>query len=267
MTSSQSDTSGSSTPDFGNDLNKEHHQKEVAVFNSPELQALLAEIIALDLETTSQGAIRHIGAYYNPVIGHPEAPVLSDRIQQFEYQGGKRKEVMAALQGLDAFCQPCRFVLGHNLIGHDLPVLQSLQPGLQLLSKPVIDTLFLSPLAFPRNPYHRLVKDYKLVKDAINDPVADARLALSIFVEQYQSFWETAQNEPDLIRFYHFCFATGQPQDEHSGQSGDELPEVIGASFEGMSAVFQTLIDRPFTAGPDVLQALVRLCKGLVCPK
>ncbi|WP_422465440.1 hypothetical protein [Endozoicomonas sp. ALC013] len=56
MTSSQSDTSGSSTPDFDNDINnKERHQKEVAVFNSPELQALLAEIIALDLETTGQG--------------------------------------------------------------------------------------------------------------------------------------------------------------------------------------------------------------------
>ncbi|WP_422449070.1 MULTISPECIES: hypothetical protein [unclassified Endozoicomonas] len=57
--------------------------------------------------------------------------------------------MIAALQGLDTFCQPCRFVSGHNLIGHDLPVLQSLQPGLQLLSKPVIDTLFLSPWLSP----------------------------------------------------------------------------------------------------------------------
>ncbi len=32
---------------------------------------------------------------------------------------------------------------------------------LQILTKPPIDTLWLDPLAFPRNPYHRLVKHYK----------------------------------------------------------------------------------------------------------
>ena len=31
---------------------------------------------------------------------------------------------------------------------------------------PATDTLVLSPLAFPRRPYHQLVKDYKLVSDA-----------------------------------------------------------------------------------------------------
>ena len=149
---------------------------------------LLANIVALDLETTGQGAIRHIGAYHSPLVTSSGALTVSDQNRQFEYQGCKTTRVMAALGDLDTFCQPFDFVLGHNLIGHDFPVLQSLQPGLELLSKPVIDTLYMSPLAFPRNPYHRLVKDYKLVKDAVNDPVADARLALSIFGEQYQSF-------------------------------------------------------------------------------
>ena len=53
---------------------------------------------------------------------------------------------------------------------------------------------------------HRLVKDYKLVRDVINDPVVDARLSLSLFQEQYQAFQTMAKEEPDLIRFYHFCF-------------------------------------------------------------
>jgi len=34
-------------------------------------------------------------------------------------------------------------------------------------NKPVrVDTLVLSPLCFPENPYHRLVKDYKLVRES-----------------------------------------------------------------------------------------------------
>ena len=49
-------------------------------------------------------------------------------------------------------------------------------PELELLRLPVVDTLELSPLAFPENPYHRLVKDYKLVSDARNDPRRDAQL-------------------------------------------------------------------------------------------
>ena len=78
---------------------------------------------------------------------------------------------------------------------------------LQLLTKPVIDTLFLSPLAFPENPYHRLVKDYKLVRDAVNDPVADARLAASVFLDQWESFGRmAASGRSEILSFYRFCF-------------------------------------------------------------
>ncbi len=160
---------------------------------------------------------------------------------------------------------------------HDIPVLKSIKPALSLLTKPVIDTLFLSPLAFPRNPYHRLVKDYKLalfqliveirlnlekghlltiqilychpkkwqkmalplltktapyklVRDAINDPVADAKLALNIFHEQYQSFKEQAEQNPDLIRFYHFCFSTADVSVENN-------------KCKGLAEVFRSLVE------------------------
>ena len=72
------------------------------------------------------------------------------------------------------------------------PRLRPLAPFLQLLEKPAIDTLYLSPLAFPQNPYHRLVKDYQIVRDSINDPVQDALLAGKIFTEQWDAF--AAQN-------------------------------------------------------------------------
>ena len=100
--------------------------------------------------------------------------------QAFERKG--RFDLQTALKELDNFASDAEYILGHNILGHDLPVLESLAPNLRLLHKPVVDTLYLSPLAFPENPYHRLVKDYKLVRDSINDPVADARLAASVFV-------------------------------------------------------------------------------------
>ena len=79
-------------------------------------------------------------------------------------------------------------MLGHNVRRHDLPVLAQLFPGLALANLPVIDTLELSPLAFPENPYHRLVKDYKLVSDARNHPLRDAELSLQLFREELQAF-------------------------------------------------------------------------------
>jgi ATP-dependent DNA helicase RecQ len=39
---------------------------------------------------------------------------------------------------------------------------------------PAIDTLPLSPLLFPKKPYHRLIKDDKLFSDQLNNPINDA---------------------------------------------------------------------------------------------
>ena len=201
---------------------------------------LFAQITSLDLETTLEGDIRHIGA-------------IRQDGDTFEFKGSHKKKIMDALNELNIFCGDSDFILGHNLIGHDFPVLTALKPDLPLLQKPIIDTLFLSPLAFPQNPYHRLVKDYKLVRDAINDPVSDSRLAHSIFLEQFHSFQQMAEQEIDLIRFYHFCFATAQ------AVSSDR-------DCDGLTAVFRSLIDKPFKDGPEVLRALITLCRGLACP-
>jgi hypothetical protein len=65
----------------------------------------------------------------------------------------KTKEKVTApdsLRALDQFARDALGVLGHNILDHDLPILASLWPGLKLLNKPVIDTLFLSPWLFPK---------------------------------------------------------------------------------------------------------------------
>lgn len=149
----------------------------------------LDRCLFLDLETNGS-KLYHIGAVYSG--------------QVFERKG--HFDVQTALNELDRFAVGADYVLGHNLLGHDLPVIESLAPNLNLLQKPVVDTLYLSPLAFPENPYHRLVKDYKLVRDSINDPVADARLASLVFGDQCASFIIMGNTNIDILSFYRYCF-------------------------------------------------------------
>ena len=82
-----------------------------------------------------------------------------------------------ALNQLDALADDAAFLLGHNLIAFDLPQLRAANPNLRLLAKPAIDTLRLNPLAFPKNPYHHLVKHYQdgqLLGNRKNNPLLDA---------------------------------------------------------------------------------------------
>ena len=111
------------------------------------------------------------------------------------------------LKKLDALAEGAAFVLGHNLIRFDLPQLAALRPGLQLLYLPAVDTLWLNPLAHPRNPYHHLVKHYqdgKLQAECINDPELDARLALEVFREQQAALTELNQESPELLLAWHW---------------------------------------------------------------
>ncbi len=154
-----------------------------------QLAEFLARCMFVDLETNENGQIYAIGAMFE---GKP-----------FRRTG--RFDMSDALAALDRFAGNAAYVLGHNLLGHDRPTLQTLMPGLKLLEKPMVDTLYLSPLAFPENPYHRLVKDYKLVRDSLNDPVADACLAARIFADQWDSLTALGTSEERLLPFYHYC--------------------------------------------------------------
>jgi len=205
----------------------------------PRLAAFLARCLLLDLETGPTGAVHKIGA------------VRGDDV--FVRQG--RFDQGRALAELDAFADGCDYLLGHNLLGHDLPTLRALAPVLELLRRPVVDTLYLSPLAFPENPYHRLVKDYKLVRDAVSDPVADARLAAKVFCEQWGELARRAETgEADLLRLYRFCFrgATGLAGADRGG--------------DGLAGAFASLgADLP---SPGATLELVLACwRGMTCAK
>jgi len=147
----------------------------------------LPNMLFLDLEMIPRGDIVHMGA------------VQGEKI--FERKG--RFNTLTALNDLDAFAHGAEYIVGHNILFHDLPVMAQNCPDLALFKKPVMDTLWLSPLAFPHNPYHRLVKDYKLVKDSINNPVSDARLAATLLWDQMDAF---SAMDRELLLFYRACF-------------------------------------------------------------
>lgn len=118
----------------------------------------------------------------------------------------KRKISRAQLAEFDALAAKADFILGHNVLNHDIPHLAGLEPELALLQKPVIDTLYLSPLAFPENPYHRLIKDYQIVRDSVNNPVQDAILAGRVFCEQWQAFVQQIESNSDAPLLYRGFF-------------------------------------------------------------
>ncbi len=112
-----------------------------------------------------------------------------------------------ALDALDRLADGATFILGHNLIAFDLPQLRAVQPNLRLLDKPAIDTLRLNPLAFPRNPYHHLVKHYHdgaLLGNRRNDPLLDAGLALQVFADQRASLKAIQHTATDLLLAWHW---------------------------------------------------------------
>ena len=137
---------------------------------------------------------------------HALAGVRPDTDTSFTFNR-RRRGLPQALVRLDELAQGADFLLGHNLIDFDLPHLRAANPNLRLLQLPAVDTLRLNPLAFPRNPYHYLVKHYQdgsLRRGRLNDPELDARLALEVFVDQQKAFREA---DPDLLTAWHWLTA------------------------------------------------------------
>ena len=87
------------------------------------------------------------------------------------------------------FIKEAHYLCGHNIIHHDAKYLF----GHNQTQWALVDTLYMSPLLFPEKPYHRLVKDDKLVSEQVNNPVSDCQKACDLLmdeVERWHSFTE-----------------------------------------------------------------------------
>lgn len=161
--------------------------------------------ISIDLETGNDDRIRAVGA------------VRADTGESFLQSRSIKTRALAAL---DKLADGSEFVIGHNIIEFDLSYLQAAKPDLRLLQLPVIDTLRLSPLAFPRNPYHALIKHYQdggLQRSQISNPRYDAELALEVFADECQ---ELSKASSDLLIAWHWLTT---PESKGIDRALDEL--------------------------------------------
>lgn len=83
-------------------------------------------------------------------------------------------------RGLMDFLDEVDFVCGHNIINHDAKYLFDTEQSRYML----VDTLYVSPLLFPERPYHRLLKDDKLLSDHCNNPVNDCEKARDLLTDE-----------------------------------------------------------------------------------
>src|SRR5450830_1914251 len=136
-----------------------------------------------------------------------------------------KSEIPAGINKLDAFCRDSKILVGHNVIEFDLPHLVALSPRLSLHEMPVLDSLQLNPLAFPRNPYHHLVKHYQdgqLKSGRLNDPELDARITLDLFYDQIVALRKCNESSPELILAWHWL------------TTGDKTPKGLNTFFSSI---------------------------------
>ena len=144
----------------------------------------------------------------------------------------------------DAFVSECNMVCGHNIIHHDLKY-----TGLR--NHPtVIDTLFFSPLLFPKRPYHRLVKDDKLQVDELNNPANDAMKARDLLHDEVAAWNELSANRQEI--YYLLLHDTYE----------------FGGFFKYAkykSSLHQSFWERILRGQPDWGELMLKEFKGKVC--
>jgi ATP-dependent DNA helicase RecQ len=138
--------------------------------------------------------------------------VRADTAEHLDVDAG-RQTAAAVTARLDRLAAGARVLVGHNLRRHDLPRLRAQFPAMACLDLPLIDTLEWSALAFPANPYHRLVKGYQLVADSRNDPLKDARIALDLLGDEVEAFAAMQASDPQWMALLHVLVAHDAPLD------------------------------------------------------
>ena len=87
---------------------------------------------------------------------------------------------------LHLFLNSADYYCGHNYFGFDCNYLESYVEEAQIPQ--IIDTLYLSPLLFPKKPYHKLLKNDKLNSEEFNNPLSDSYKCMELFMDEISEF-------------------------------------------------------------------------------
>ena len=198
---------------------------------------LAKRVIAIDFEFKDDEHPPYKVGVFSPDSGNSQAWDID------------RKNETQVMGLIDKICSHREIILGHNIVSHDLRLLQKFYPYLSLLNKPVIDTLLLSPLAFPKWPYHKLIKDYKLVSHSRNRPDDDARLSWVLFEDEINNLVDRAIVPDEVFSAYSSWFI------ESDSKGGFQR------LFESLAEKRQQAIDH----GAGLLSNLSHLLKDCAC--
>ncbi|MDO6803050.1 RecQ family ATP-dependent DNA helicase [Wenyingzhuangia sp. 1_MG-2023] len=133
---------------------------------------MINKILYIDLETTPQGKIKDVGAIFKGEELHEKQ-----------------------LTKLEFWIKQAEYICGHNIVAHDIPLLKSCLGEDVFNNKKIVDTLLWSPILFSDNPYHKLVKGYKIVNDRdVNNPLSDCKLTQQLLIDELNSFNELGTN-------------------------------------------------------------------------
>lgn len=206
-------------------------------------------ILIIDLEIHPQTQqLLQIGALRPDAQTQYESPKLR-----------KASDVQTALARLEEMAQGADYVMGHNIIGHDLPYLRQVAPQSVLHSLEAIDTLRLSPLAFPQNPYHRLIKNHKLIASALNSPLADCRACWQLFTDQCASFAKLRETAPQEFAVYRRLFGELPFSDGLHIRLASDEPLLSQDALK--QAVLQMLSDADGSGGKSLRVCMTRLAR------
>jgi len=154
-----------------------------------EIDEFDAKIVAIDFELRIRDNLPYLAGVYAPT---------SQEKRTWKINPDDTNDINQKLVDISNFCNQFEIVIGHNLFNHDLLHLRKINPTLPLFDKPVIDTLELSPLAFPKWPYHKLVKDYKLISYSKNKPAEDAYLSWTLLKDEIREL-SNKKKSPGII--------------------------------------------------------------------
>jgi len=124
---------------------------------------MMSDLLFFDIETTDAQQVVEIGV------------VNSNGMQNRYKSFGECKSIF----------ESAKYIVGHNILEHDLKFVPA---TFDLSQVKFIDTLRLSPLLFPKAPYHHLGKEEKFSSDDLNDPIIDSIKAKELFFDEVDTF-------------------------------------------------------------------------------
>lgn len=164
------------------------------------------------------------------------------------------------------FLRGAEYVCGHNILNHDLKYLMNALDEAGIARDKAIDTLYLSPLLFPKKPYHKLLKDDKLQVDELNNPQNDSIKACDLFNDEAAAFarlddslktiyWSLLKGTDEFMAFFRYTGYSGEVPLQNN-------PQPV---IKGLLSIFRRDIPR-YSRETEAVCNLVRNCfRDTIC--